>query len=258
MQTIGRRTFCGTAVMAFPMLMLHADEKGNRSGQSGTVIDSLADEFTRITTDGAHHGFRGEHFRRYAGIVRTLDAYMEDKGRSTEVNNRLDDDDFDKVNPAFAAHITTEFWNKHGIEFRENDLAAQYAIDRAKYLEIKKAIKKQGGVRALHASIADIFERKAKDHETVALKSGADVRNGRLVLSPPRKSQRSEFTTIQFPFVNPFMSPDCICLEMVVAGCLMVALCVTLIAPECCPIAASIFAFEKLLESLGLCRPSDC
>jgi hypothetical protein len=113
----------------------------------------------------------------------------------------------------------------------------------------------------VHANIAGVFERKAKDHETVALKGGAEIHNGRVVLPPLRKSQRSELTLVQFPYdanINLGNDPDCLCKVLLLEGCLLAMLCATGVLAELCPIAALVLALEKLLEALGLCQPSRC
>ena len=117
MEKIARRMFCGTAMMAFPLLRLHAGTGEDVPSLADAVIDILADQISGITADGAQNGFKAEHFRRYAGLVRTFDAYLEQKGTNRQFNDRLDDDDFYRVNPAFTAQITAHYWQKHAIHW---------------------------------------------------------------------------------------------------------------------------------------------
>ena len=147
MEKIGRRSFCGTVAMAIPFVCLNAKFGEKSSGQSDAVIDSLADEISQITKDGIQHGFKGEHLRRYAGVVRTFDACLEEKGSNQDFDNRLDMDDYSQLNPAYTARITTQYWQKRAINFDEDELTAQLAITPEEYQEMKKAIKKRGGIR---------------------------------------------------------------------------------------------------------------
>ena len=260
MEKIARRKFCGAAIVAFPLLRLHAQENEVPYDQSDLVLEALADEIVRITADGAGAGFKAEHFRRYAGIVRTFDAHLENKGTNRELNNRLDDEDLYKVDPASTARVTVEYWQKKGIHFNENEFAARLALDPTTYRETKRAIKKQGGVRAVHKAIADALERKAKEYETVAFKGGNAIRNGRIDVGKPGAFRQPEFVAAQY--FPPWLSGaqmDCLCKAMVTEGVLLTIVCV--VCPVCqavCIPAAVLLAIEKLIESFGWCTPSSC
>jgi len=225
---------------------------------SDPVLDSLADEITQVAADGAQNGFKAEHFRRCAGIVRMFDARLEEKGTNREFNSKLEDDDYYKLNPPLAAQNAADYWSKHGVYLNKNDLAAQLTMDSTAYREMKKSIKRQGGIRVLHASIADALERKAKEYETVAFKGGAVIQNNRVVfLSPDRP--RAQFMTVQYESMLYFGSSnlDCLCRAMTVEGALLAIACLAGCAPCCAP-AAFILALEKLMEGLNLCQPGRC
>ena len=104
------------------------------------------------------------------------------------------------MNPAHTARITTQYWQKRAIDFDENELAAQLTISPADYREMKKAIKKHGGIRALHKDAADLFERKAKEYDANAHKDGADAKKGPARFPFQPQSSRSNFLQVQdFP-----------------------------------------------------------
>ncbi len=189
--------FCETALMAFPALTLVA--KGNESGienpydSTDSIMDDLADELVRVTADGAQNGFKSEHFRRYAGFMRMLDAQMESRGTNKEANKRLDDDDFHRLNPIKSARFISEYWRKRNLDFREDELLT---IDWKSYLEGKKEIKKMGGVRALNSRVALLFEFKAQQYETAAFYGGPYIRQGRIAF--PRQPEKPLFVNAQF------------------------------------------------------------
>jgi hypothetical protein len=260
MEKIARRNFCAAALVAFPLLRLHAQESEVPYETSDSVLEALADEIILVTADGAERGFKAEHFRRYAGIVRTFDAHLEDKGTNRDLNERLDDEDFYKVNPALTAKITVEYWRKKGIYFNENEFAARLAMDPTSYRETKKAIRKQGGIRAVHKAIAVALDRKAKDYETVALRGGPAIRNGRIAVGEPGTFRQPEFMAAQYDMAWLYGAQmDCLCKAMVTEGVILTIACLT--CPGCqavCVPAGIMLAMEKLFESFGWCVPSRC
>jgi len=266
MEKIARRSFCGTALLAFPLMRLYANpqECDNCTDPSDPVMDILAEEFRRTTADGAENGFKADHYRQYASQIRILDARLESKGLNAEFNRRLEEDDFHQFNPARVAKSTADYWKKHGIILDENDLTARFSIDHADYYRMQKAIKKQGGIRALHASIAEALERKAREQGSVALKGVAELRNGRIVLPSRANSSRpSKFMTIQYelpPYDIPYMfglNLDCLCRSMATVGAALSVLCSWGVVAFCEP-AGIILGIELLLESLKLCDPGRC
>jgi hypothetical protein len=271
MEKIGRRSFCGTALLTFPLLSLCAKDNDRASGsdQPDPLIDILAGEFVRTTADGAQNGFRAEHYRQYASQVRILDAGLESRGMNGEINKRLDDeDDYYRLNPEFAAKNTATFWRKQGVLLNESDLAARLAVDREAYREAKKTIKQRGGVRALHASVAAVFERKAHEQGTAALRGGPVFQNGRILFPPASDTSRSsKFMAVQFDpqaaldsmYPNIVRGPnwDCLCRAMIVEGSLLALACLAFILPLC-EAGAFLLALEKLMEGLGICDAKRC
>ena len=265
MEKIGRRSFCGTVAMAIPLACLNAKLGENSSGQSDAVIDSLADEISQITKDGIQHGFKGEHLRRYAGVVRTVDAYLEEKGSNQDFDNRLDVDDYSQLNPAHTARITAQYWQKRAINFDEGELAAQLAITPEDYREVKKAIKRRGGIRGLNKEVSDLFERKAKEYDANANKDGADFKKGAFRFPFRPQSSRSNFVQVQdFPDPSQLMilavgsSTDCLCKALLVQGSILGIICAAVLCAPCCAAAATIIAVENLLEAVGACNANRC
>jgi hypothetical protein len=189
-----------------------------------------------------------------------FDAHLEDKGTNRELNGKLDDEDLYKMNPALGARITVEFWQKKGIHFNENEIAARLSMDAATYRETKKAIKAQGGVRAVHKAIAHALERKAKEFETVAFRGGPAIRNGRIAVADRGAFRQPEFMPVQYDYAWLYRSDmDCLCKAMVTEGVILTIACLT--CPVCQPVcvpAAIMLAMEKLFESFGWCVPSRC
>jgi hypothetical protein len=210
MEKTTRRMFCGTALMAFPAMTLTAkgvDIGGERSSNgSDAIFDALADEFTRITADGAQNGFKAEHFRRYAGFIRMMDVQMEYKGVNREANKRLDDDDFHKLNPIKSAKFISEYWRTRNLDLCEDEIAAQWIMDRRVYREGKMAIKKIGGVRALNARVAKYFEIKAQEYETAVFRGGPFIRQGRIAF--PRQDDKAAFINAQYAEPEGQISED--------------------------------------------------
>jgi hypothetical protein len=260
MEKTTRRMFCGTAIMAAPALTLLAKDReieGGFSDSSDPIFDALAGEFTRVTTDGAQFGFKSEHFRRYAGFMRILDAHMEGKGLNRELNKSMDEDDFHRLDPVRAAKSTVEYWRKHNVEMREDELTERLMVDWRSYSEIKKAIKKQGGVHALNVKVAELFERKAKEYETSSFRGGPVIREGRV--SFPRQSDRPLFMKAQYEWLGTIVlgvDIDCLCKAMVTVGSLFSLLCIGF--PVACIPAAIFLAIEKLMEGFDFCDPHKC
>jgi len=239
------------AVLAFPLLRLRSEGGENLFNQSDPVLDTLADEIARIAADGAQSGFKAEHFRRSAAVMRTLDAWLEEKGAARELNRRLEDDDYGKLNPCLLAQETADYWQAHGVYLSKDDLTARLSMDPMAYREMKAVIKKQGGVHALHSAIAAALERRAKEYETAAFK-------GRVAFPAPRKIGAT-FTTVQFPGLLAFGSNfDCLCRAMVAEGVLLAVVCGAALCPPCCAPAVVIIVTENLFESMGLCNPNQC
>jgi len=260
MQKIARRMFCGAAIAAFPLLRSYSRGADFQDDSPDFVLDTLADEIARITADGAENGFRAEHFRRYAGVIRTFDAHLEDKGTNGEVNKKLDEDDAHRMDPAAAARVIAEYWKKKGLVFNEDDLTASLTIDSRAYGETKRAIKRQGGVRMIHKAVAEVFERKAKEAENAAFRGGPAKHNGRIFVGNPGASRQPEFMAVQFDYT--YMngtSVDCLCKAMVTEGVLLTMAC--LLCPGCqalCVPAGIMLAIEKLMEAMATCMPQRC
>jgi hypothetical protein len=260
MQKIARRKFCESAIMAFPLLSLYAKDRDARSDPSDPVSDALTDEIIRITAEGAQNGFKAEHFRRYAGVIRALDAHLEGNGTNRELNSRLEEDDSYKMNPALGAQITLKYWKKKGVYLNEGDLTARLTMNRTAYMETKMAIKKQGGVRVVHQAIADAFERKAKEFETVAFRGGPVMHNGHIAIRGLDFSRQPEFMNVQYDFrMYVGLNLDCLCKAMVIEGEMLMIAC--LLCPGCqalCIPAGILLATEKLMEAFGMCVPTGC
>ena len=250
--------------MAIPLVCLNAKFGEKSSGQSDAVIDSLADEISQITKDGIQNGFKGEHLRRYAGVVRTFDACLEEKGSNQDFDNRLDMDDYSQLNPAYTARITTQYWQKRAINFDEDELAAQMAITPEDYREMKRAIKRRGGIRALNKEVSDLFERKAKEYDANANKDGADFKKGAFRFPFRLQSSRSNFVQVQ-DFLDPSVllgmsagiNMDCLCKALSVEASILGIICAAGCAP-CCAAAATMIAVKNLLEAFGACSASRC
>jgi hypothetical protein len=290
MENTTRRKFCGTAILALPALAVIAKAKTNDIDDDfpdsrDPIFNSLADEFTRITVDGSRNGFKAEHFRSYAGFMRVFDAQMENKGINRETDKALDEDDFYKLNPFRSARSISDFWRKRKIEIREDELIERLTMDWKIYQEWKKAIKKQGGIRALHARVAEAFEQKAKELETSALRNGPFIRQGRIEF--PRKEEQANFMKAQyedpdrlikefiiegsiismpilggiyeiFKSTSSALNYHCLCRAMVVEGSILSLACLTTLCLPCCTPAATLLAVEKLMEGVGLCSPTQC
>jgi len=256
MENITRRKFCGIAIMTLPLLCLPAKATEGLSGQSDPILDALADEITRVAADGSQNGFTAEHFRRCAGIVRTFDARLEEMGTNRELDSRLEDNDFYELNPYLTAQKTVDYWDKHGMRLDKNDLTAHLTMDSRVYCEIKKSIKKQGGVRNMHARIADMLEQKANEHEAVVFRKRAVIKNSRVVF-PSSNAPQAGFTRVQYELLPWFGNIDCLCKVMVVEGAALALMCATFCQPCCVP-AMVLLGLEKVLEIMGACNPNNC
>jgi hypothetical protein len=289
MEDTTRRKFCGMAILALPALAVLAKAKAididDSPDSADPIFNSLADEFTRITVDGAQNGFKSEHFRRYAGFMRVFDAQMENKAINKETDKKLDEDDFYKLNPFRSARSISDFWRRRKIEIREDELIERLTMDWKTYREWKKAIKKQGGVRALHARVAEAFEKKAKEYETSALRKGPFIQQGRIEF--PRQEEQAAFVKAQYEDPDRLLTEfifdglilplpgigaiydiarsvplninyDCLCRAMVVEGSVLSLTCLTGFCLPCCTPAATLLAVEKLMEGLGMCSPTKC
>jgi hypothetical protein len=260
MEKTTRRMFCSTAILATPALTLLAKDQGIEGGfsdSSDPLFEALADEFTRVTADGAQFGFKAEHFRRYAGFMRMVNAHMEGKGLNRELNKRMDEDDFYRLDPVRAAKSTVEYWRKHNMEMREDELTERLTMDWRSYIETKKAIKKQGGIGALNLKVAELFERKAKEYETSSFRGGPVIREGRI--SFPRQNDRPFFIKAQLEwFGTAFLGVDidCLCKAMVTVGAFFSLLCIGF--PIACIPGAMLLAIEKLMEGFDICDPHKC
>ncbi len=289
MELTTRRKFCGSAILTLPALAVLAKAKTmdieDFSESSDPIFNSLAEEFARITVDGAQKGFKAEHFRRYAGFMRVFDAQMENKGINKETDKKLDEDDFYKLNPIRSARSVSDFWRKRKIEIHEDELIERLAMDWKVYQEWKKAIKKQGGLRMLHARVAEAFEQKAKEYETSALRNGPYIHQGEVRF--PRQEEKSVFMKAQLEDPDRFLREfvfdgvtislpalgdsfdivsaigtninyHCLCRAMIVEASILSLTCLTGICLPCCIPAATLLALEKLMEGVGLCSPTRC
>lgn len=267
MQKVNRRYFCGASLLALPVMRAFAGgmDDADSAGTSDPVMDALADEFASVTEDGARRGFGAEHFRRYAAQVRIFDACLEEKGTNARINRKLDDDDYYLLDPEGAAGMTRDYWKQYGILFDESYLMQLTAIDADSYRAAKKAIKKQGGVRKIHQSIAAVFERKAEEYASKEFRSGLTFRDGFLRLpAHPGSATGGDFAKAQYevegmPDFNAFIgaSPDCLCKAMSVEGALLSILCATVCQPCCVP-AAILLALVTLMEDMGECHADRC
>jgi len=262
MNKIGRRMFCGSALMAFPLLALRGQDLEIAPPQTDLLIDTLADEITRITADGARKGFRAEHFRRYASVVRSFGAHMEVKGVNRELNRRLEEDDFGTLDPAAASRITVDYWARKGLSFNAEELTRQISMPRQHYLEIKSAIKKQGGVRWLYKAAADAFERKAKDYESMVYRGGPKLQKGAIFVPGSKDSCATGFAVAQYDIdLGIFVGAniDCLCQALIATGALLTIMCLTIVgAQELCAIGAFLVALANLMQSLGMCDADRC
>jgi hypothetical protein len=289
MEKTTRRKFCGTALLALPALALLPKAKAmdiNGSyNSSDPIFDSLADEFTRITADGAKNGFKSEHFRRYAGFMRVFDAQMENKGINRETDKKLDEDDFRKLDPMRSARAISDFWRRRKIEIHDDELIERLTMDWKSYRDWKKAFRKLGGIHVLHTKIAETFEQAAKAYETSAVRNGPFIDQGRIEFPPQEekaiflKAQYEDYdsmvrnllfqeSVIAIPFAGDVyavassigfgVNYHCLCRAMVVEGAILSLVCLSAICLPCCTPAATVMAVEKLLEGLGLCSPNMC
>jgi hypothetical protein len=197
MEEIARRKFCGMTILSLPLLCINAKGAIEPENPSDPILDIIADELARIAADGAQEGFKAEHFRRSAALIRTLDARLEEKGANRRINRQLQKNDFHKIKPSFMARNAVNYWRKHGVHLNEEDLRTQLSMDSFAYREMKKAIRKHGGIRMLHAAVAQALEQKAKEPGLVSSQGGAVIKNG-VVSFTSSKALRANFMKVQF------------------------------------------------------------
>ncbi len=260
MRRIARWMLCGAILWFFPPSALKAQEGTASYSQPASVMDAVADEMIRITSDASRNGFKAEHFRRYAALVRALDADLEENGTNREIDGKLDEDDAARLNPALAARITAEYWKKKGVRLDEQELRARLLMNAKSYLDTKAAIKRMGGVRALHKAIADALEEKAKEIEAAASRVDPVLHRDRFAYGARILGIRPEFTPAQYDLSYLVgVNVDCLCKAMVTEGVILTIFCVA--CPACqpaCASAAFLLALEKLMEAYGICDPSRC
>lgn len=264
MEKVSRRVFCGTSVMAYPLMNVIAKQKRNSACTDTAVLedpimDVLADEFAQTTYDGARKGFGSEHFRQYAGYVRIYDAQLYARGTNKKLDKKMDEDDYHLLDPDNTVRMTAEYWKKHGILLNENSLREQVSFDRNSYRLMKKAIKKMGGVRALHRSLADAFEHKAEEAEQSIFRRGPIVRNGQVIFpaagNPVHQIKPVELVLDVHSFIG--IDLDCLCKAMAVEGAILALICVVGCVP-CCTASAVMLALEVLMNTMGGCDPELC
>lgn len=260
MRNIARWMLCGAVLCFFPPSEPKAQDGEVLQSRPVSVMDAMAEDMIRITSDGVQNGFKAEHFRRYAALVRTLDAHLEESGTNRELENRLSEDDAAKLNPALFARITAEYWKKKGIQFDEQELKARLSMNGKSYLETKAAIKRMGGVRALHKAVADALEQKAKDIEAAVSQAVPALHRSRPVVGGRVLDIRPEFLPAQYDLSYLVgLNVDCLCKAMVTEGVILSIACAT--CPVCqaaCAPAAVLLALEKLMEAYGICDPNRC
>ncbi len=264
---MSRRGFCGSALLALPLT--HAFGKGKEKDLfpevSDPVMDALADAFASTTLDGVNNGFSAEHFHQYAGQVRIFDAYLEEKGTNARMNRKLGDDDWFLLNPNDLADMTQRYWKQHGILFEGNHLIRLASVDPYSYGAIKKAIKAQGGVQALHRRIAAVFEHKAEEFSHLNLHSRLTIRDGSILFPALQNTApRHAFLHTQYeeldlndPSTLVDVDLDCLCKAMAVEGAALSILCATVCQPCCVP-SAVMLALVTLMESFGYCSSDRC
>lgn len=265
MQQLARRSFCGTALIALPALCLNAKNGAvpleHVGEESDAIIDSLTDEIARIAAEGAKSGFRAEHLRRCANIVRVFDARIAEKGTLREADRRLSENDHHKHNPAVAARNATAYCRKHGIQLNEDDLRTRLAVDSSSYRDTKLQIRKMGGLATFHAAIADALERQATEQAGAVIKGNAILRNG-IVTFPSARLREAGFVNAQYD-INPNVmigmsgQLDCLCKALMVESAILAILCFT-VCPPCCAAAGILAALERLLTAFGACQASSC
>jgi hypothetical protein len=267
MQEMTRRYFCGASVLALPAVRVFAGAAEEPAGEgfSDPVLDVLADEFARTTADGAEKGFGSAQFLQYAGQVRLFDALLEDKGTNAKMDHMLDEDDYYLIDPYGNADIIGKYWKRRGILFDETQLIRMASLDERSYRRVKREIKKQGGVRALHQKAAAVFERKAREYASVGFGSGLTMHGG-FVRFParPRPAPADFLKNVQLemfapldPALNGGEDYDCLCKALKVEGAALSILCASICQPCCVP-AAIMLALVTLMESFDFCNPENC
>ncbi len=262
MERMNRRSFCGASLLMLPLMSGFAGESEEKccSESSDPIMDVLAGEFAKTTFDGARKGYESEHFRQYARIVRILDAHLDAEGTNKKLDKKLDDDDYEILNPDRSVRMTAEYWKKHGVLINEKNLRDQISFDMSSYRSMKKVIKAAGGVRVLHRNVAESLERKARQSESVVFRGGSGTPKGRQLVLPASGNPDHQLkpATIEFD-VHSFIGIDldCLCKAMAVEGSILALLCVVGCAPCCAP-SAILLALETLMDSTGVCDPDLC
>ena len=234
MVTLARRRFCGTAILAFPLLCCALRVVTICSISRMPFWTFWQTKLPGLRQTGCRMASRLSTFGALCRSHGTFDARLEEKGTNRELKGRLDDDDFHRPNPSLTAQKTADYWHKHGVHLNKDDLTARLTMDSTAYREMKKNIKKLGGVRALHASIADAFEQKAKEFETAAFRGSAIARNDRIAFIRSGRSRSAEFIPVQLDLsMLVGANLDCLCRAMVVEGALLALVCLAGCAPCC-------------------------
>ena len=264
MEKVSRRVFCGTSFLAYPLMNVFAKQKKNAactdtSISEDPIMDVLAKQFAETTYDGARKGFGSEHFRQYAGYVRIYDAQLYALGTDKKFDENMEEDDYHLLDPDNTVRMTADFWKKHGVLLNENNLRGQVSFDRDSYRQIKKTIKKMGGIRALHGSLAEAFERKAEEAEQSVFRGGPIVRNGKVIFpadgNPVHWIKPAEIVFDVHSFIG--IDLDCLCKAMAVEGAVLALICVVGCVP-CCTASAVMLALEILMNTMGGCDPELC
>lgn len=267
MHRMNRRYFCGTSLLALPLMKAFAGGDGGCCSDTppDPVLDALADDFARTTIDAERGGFGAEHFRRYALQVRLLDAHLEGSGINRRMNRKLNEDDFLSPDPEATVRMARDYWRRRGILFDEAELARLAAVDARSCQKVRGAIRRQGGVRSVHAAVAAAFERAAEECGAPGLRGGLTVQDGFLVLSrSSAKAPGAAAVPVQFDisdFVDPGMlagkNLDCLCSAVLFEGTILSVLCAS-VCPPCCIPAVIMLAFVTLMRGLGYCDPDRC
>lgn len=267
MQTMTRRYFCGASLFALPLARAYAGatEGNTETGFSDPVLDVLAEEIARTTADGAEKGFGSAHFLQYAGQVRLFDAFLEEKGTNAKLNRMLDEDDYYLLDPYGNADIIGKYWKRRGVIFDETRLVKLASVDAHSYRSVKRQIKKQGGVRALHEQAAAVFEHNAEVYTSIGLPGGLTMRGGFLRSpAPSRPATAASLRNVQMQMFAPSdpslfdgVDLDCLCKAMRVEGAVLSILCATICQPCCVP-AAIMLALVMLMESFDFCKSENC
>ncbi len=269
MKKIGFQSLCVAAAIACLLICPRLKAGENLSGRPDPAIDAFADEIAQITMDGAQHGFKAAHFRRYAATVRTLDACLEQRGVHKDFDRKLEEEGLDRIDPGLIAQVTAQYWKKRGIGFEQKDLAMQLSIDTADLRELRKAIKKAGGSRSLLKAVAYAFEKKAKDSELHAVNNPAFLREGAVRIPGRGSSFHPGFIQVQeigSPDASILSDPaftagirlECLCAMLLAGGVALSNACASGECEICCPLSALMIAMSNFLEAFHVCSANGC